>query len=211
MIKRSWLPLFFCLLAFIFFSSPTKAWAAATLSFSPATKTVLVNDTFNVDVILNTGGSETDGADVIIRYDGNKLSLISAVLGDLYANKLTSDTSVAGKITLRATSSENASFNGTGTFATLTFKAIAGGTANLYFDFTSGATTDSNVAYQGNDILGSTSNASYTITTSGGNGGASASPSLPVSGTTTPTLLVVGSGLLMLILAGARLFFFKSL
>ncbi len=210
MIKRSWLPLFFCLLAFLFFFLPTKVWAAATLSFSPATKTVLVNDTFNVDVILNTGGSETDGADVIVRYDGNKLSLISAVLGDLYANKLTSDTSVAGKITLRATSSENASFNGTGTFATLTFKAIAAGTANLYFDFTSGATTDSNVAYQGSDILGSTSNASYTITTSG-NGGASPSPSLPVSGTTTPTLLVVGSGLLMLVLAGARLFFFKSL
>jgi len=170
----------------------------------------VLEETFNVDVILNTGGSETDGADVIIRYDGNKLTLVTAALGELYTNKLTADTSVEGKITFRATSSENQSYNGTGTYATMSFKAKAEGTANLYFDFTSGSTTDSNVAYKGSDILGSVSNASYTITQAGTGGTASPSPSVPVSGTASPTILILGSGLFMLFLGAAKLLFFKS-
>ena len=202
-------------LALILLTFPKAALAAATLSFSPASKSVNTNDTFNVDVILNTGGSDTDGADVIVRYDGNKLSLVSASLGSLYANKLTADTSTSGKITFRATSTEITAFNGTGTFASMTFKAIASGTANVYFDFTAGSTTDSNVAYKGADILGSVANASYTIgtSTSGGTttGGTTTggTTSIPVSGTVEPTILLLGGGILLLLLGGIKLIFFS--
>lgn len=204
-VKLFLLPLVFLVVLFF----PSEAKAAASLSFSPAAKTVVINDSFNVDVILNTGGQQSDGADVIVRYDGNKLTLVSATLGDLYINKLTADTSTAGKVTFRATSSEDQSFTGTGTFATMVFKAAAEGTANLYFDFTSGSTTDSNVAYLGSDILGSTSNASYTITQSGTGGEASAAPSIPESGMVSPTILLLAGGLLLLLVGAVKLAFFS--
>lgn len=212
--------IFFIMGLFIF---PAKAWAAASLSFSPASQSVTLNNNFNISVILNTGGSDTDGADVIVNYDGNRLQIVSATLGDLYANKLVVDTSTNGKITLRATTTADQSYNGTGTFATLSFKAIAEGTANVYFDFTSGSTTDSNVAYLGDDLLGSVSNGSYTIsqsttstTTSSPSPGASATTSVgggetttdgavPVSGSVEPTIILLAGGAILLIIGGLKM------
>ncbi len=198
------------LLLALIYLFPRPALAAASLSFSPASQSVAKGDQFSTDIVLNTGGSESDGADVIVMYDGNKLQVVTASIGSLYANKMTADTGTSGRVVLRATSSENQSFNGTGTFATLTFKAIAQGTANTYFDFTSGSTTDSNVAWQGADILGSTSGGSYTVgaASTGGTSASiapTASPSIPVSGTSAPTILLLAGGLMMLFLGTGKL------
>jgi len=198
------------LFLFFFLKSPVTALAAATLSFSPATKNVNLNESFNVDVVLTSGGAETDGADVIVQYDGNKLQVLSATLGDLYANKLTADTGTAGRITFRATSASDQRFNGTGVFATINFKAIAQGTANTFFDFTAGKTTDSNVASFGSDILGSTSGGSYTIGSSGVGGTSpapSSAPSVPVSGTAEPTIFLLFLGLTLIGFGFAKLAF----
>lgn len=203
------LPLF--LILFLFLAPVAKVWAAASLSFSPSSSTVTLNQNFSVDVTLSTGGSETDGADVIIRYDGNKLQVVSANLGSLYTNKVVEDTGTSGKITLRATSASNQSYNGTGTLATIVFYPIAEGTANVYFDYTSGSTTDTNIAYQGSDILGSVSNATYTVTSSGTGGtttSVSPSPSIPVSGTSGPTLALVGGGIALIILGALKFLLF---
>jgi len=193
------LPLFIALLFFIIF--PKKAFAAASLSFSPANQTVALNQNFTVNMELSTGGAETDGADLIIRYDGNKLQVVSANLGTLYANKVVEDTSTSGKITLRGTSASDQSFNGNGTVGTLVFKPISEGTANIYFDFTSGSTTDTNIAYHGTDVLGSVSNATYTINQTGVGGvNPSASPSIPVSGTVETTVALIGGGIGLVLL-----------
>jgi hypothetical protein len=178
---------------------PKNVLAAASLSFSPASGSYSVGTEFNVNIILNTGDSNTDGVDVVIKYDGNKLQYVSNTYGSLYANTFSPNTATSGQVILRATTATTSPptyYKGTGTFSTVKFKAIAAGTANLYFDFTSGSTVDSNVAYQGEDILGSVSNASYTIG-AGGVGGSSPSPSpsVPVSGTTTPTVMVLILGL----------------
>ena len=198
-------PLIFILFLLSFaFIGKTSVLAAASLSFNPASKTVAPNETFNVAVVVNTGGAETDGVDALVRYDGNKLEFVSAAMGTLYSQVLTPNPTptTAGQLTLGAAAASGESYNGTGTLATITFKAIAEGTANVYYDFTSGSTTDSNVVYQGEDLLGSISNASYTITSTPGVGGdtPSPSPSIPVSGTTENTifLLAGGGGLILL-------------
>ena len=195
----------------ILLAKPASAAAAASLSFSPASGDVTLNNEFNVNVMLNTGGGDSDGTDAIIRYDGNKLQVISATLGSLYAQKViegSAATGTAGKITLSAVTVSGQIYNGSGTFATIRFKPIATGTANVYFDFTSGSKNDSNVAYQGNDILGSVSNATYNIGQAGIGGTSSpvpsSTPSVPVSGSVTPTIFMFGAGLLLVILGGLK-------
>lgn len=181
---------------FLFFG--IKDASAATLSLSPASKQVSVNDTFVVSVMLDTQGETTDGVDAIIFYDSGKLSITSVSLGDLYANKLQEDYSTGGQITLRATSTATTSFTGSGTFATITFKAISDGNANVDFQFTAGSSTDSNVAKEGQDLLTSVSGAVYTISPSGGVGGGEET-TLPETGIITPTILLASLGFLFIL------------
>jgi len=208
-IKSAKILLFILFLGFYAFTAKTSALAAASLSFDPASKTVAINETFDVNVVLNTGGAETNGVDAIIRYDGNKLEFVSATMGSLYESILTPNPtpSTPGNLVLGAATTQT--YNGTGIFATINFKAIAEGTANVYFDFTAGSTTDSNVAYQGEDLLGSISNASYTITAtsaapSPGVGGETP-VSIPQSGTVENTIILLAGGLALLLLGGFKL------
>ena len=213
-IKLAKLLLFILFLGFFAFTAKKNALAAASLSFDPTSKTVAINETFNVAVILNTGGAETNGVDAIIRYDGNKLEFVSATMGSLYESILTPNPtpSTPGNLTLGAATTQT--YNGTGTFATINFKAIAEGTANVYFEFTAGSTTDSNVAYQGEDLLGSISNASYTITATGSttngsttNGGVGGETpvSIPESGTVENTIILLTGGVALILLGGFKL------
>jgi len=189
---------------------PATAHAAASLSLSPATKTVEVDQSFEVAVVLNTGGSNTDAADVILNYDATKLTLVSAVLGDLYENRLVTNTSVSGKVTLRASSAAGSYFSGSGTFATLTLRGRAVGTAAVNFDFSANSTTDCNVAYAGSDILGSVANGSYTVVAAGtlptstptpvGGGTATPRPTQPVTGSFGLTAGIGFLGILLLLL-----------
>jgi hypothetical protein len=203
-------------------AGPVKA--AASLSLSPASKSVAVGESFTVDVMLDTKGAETDAADAIILYDSAKLEATAASLGSLYTNKLEENTGVSGKVILRATSSVASDYSGSGTFATITFNALESGTANVSFEFESGSTTDSNVASAGVDILSSVANGTYTIT-SGGIGGTSddtstdsgdstTSPQLPETASVGPTIFVTGLGVLAilasLIFTGVRALLLKS-
>jgi len=198
---------------FFFFISPKKV-RAASLSLNPATKQVGIGESFNVSVILDTQTDQSDGADVIVLYDSAKLTVVAAALGDLYGNKVTEDTTTTGKVIFRATSSAVDSFSGSGIFGIIQFKAIADGTANVSFDFTAGSTTDSNIAYQGEDLLTTATGASYTVGEGTGEmmavgvGGATESAvvatptaeSVPVSGIMSPTILLAGLGFLLLLI-----------
>jgi len=98
-------PLIFILFLFCFaFIGKTSVLAAASLSFNPASKTVAPNETFDVAVVVNTGGAETDGVDALVRYDGNKLEFVSAAMGTLYSQMLTPNPTptTAGQLTLGA-------------------------------------------------------------------------------------------------------------
>jgi len=185
----------FCLSMLFLAITATNSFAAS-LSFSPSSKNLSINGALSLNVILNTAGSATDGVDAIITFDNSKLQYVSATLGSLFENPQAITAPTSNKITLRATSLEGGSYNGTGTFATLQFKAISTGTALVSFDFTSGVATDSNVASKGADLLTSTSNGTYTIGSASGS--TTSTTSLPETGSGAPTVILLLGGLLLL-------------
>lgn len=213
--------LFLVLLGFL--TRPSLALANASLSFSPALESVMVGDSFEVDIVLDTGGVETDGVDLIISYDELKLEAKNAVLGGLYDNKINEDVSQSGKIVLQAVSDVGSSFLGRGGVATINFKAIAGGLAQVSFEMMGESTTDCNVNSDGEDILASVSNGTYTILPMGigGEGDATVSgtptptstgtltptPTMPESGFFGPTVVGLGLGAILIFVALSLLVF----
>ena len=141
----------------------------ASLSFEPASGAYNIGQTFKTSIIIDTSGEETNGADVIVIYDQNKLEFTSAEINDLYSDILTPDPApnpdIPGHLTLGAASGSE-TYNGKAVFAAVTFKAIAEGTASLSFSFNPekiGSTLESNISYHGKDLLGSIAGASYAI------------------------------------------------
>jgi hypothetical protein len=199
----------YCFIVILFFFilsafTSRPVWAAS-FSLSPATKVVTVGDQFDVAVILDTAGEAATAAKAIVNYDGLKLQVVSATLGSLFTTKTEPDTSTSGKVTLEASgATATESFTGSGTFATLTFKALAAGVVTVSFEFSQSSTTDSNVTgSSGNDILTAASSGTYTIATSGIGGGTESTPvptpsALPESGVVEDTIILLGGGLLFL-------------
>ena len=187
----------FLILFLLSIVQPSFAFAGASLSFSPASKSVMVGDSFDVDVVLDTGGVETDGVDVLISYDEMKLEAKNASLGNLYDNQINEDVSQPGKIVLQAVSDVGSGFVGTGNLAKISFKAIAGGPALVSFEMIGESTTDCNVTANGEDILASVSNGAYTILPEGIGAGVatvSGTPTPTSTGTLTPTPTVPETG-----------------
>jgi len=147
---------------------------AATLSLSPSSGSYTVGDTFEVQIVLDTQGTETDGVDIhYLNYDPSLLEVqdanteqtgIQISPGTLYSNTpVNSVDTVNGRIDFSQTTAGGSTYNGSGVLATITFKVLSGGTANVTFDFTLGETTDTNVASSGEDVLTSVTNGSYTL------------------------------------------------
>lgn len=166
--------IFFSIISLVFFLIPALG-EAAILSLEPATGSYEVGQIFKIDVKLDTQGIETAGVDIHwLNYDPSLLELQDADLttsglqveaGQLYANTNTNLADFStGKINFSQTSAGGTTFNGIGVLAALTFKALDQGEANLTFDFILNSTTDTNVASNGQDVLTSVINGSYTLT-----------------------------------------------
>jgi hypothetical protein len=149
--------------------------SAASLSVSPQSQTVKKGETINVVVKLDTQGSPIDGVD--LRFLNFNASLLQVVDADPSKDgvQITPDTlmpttlsnkvdNVGGRIAFSQVVTGGTSFKGAGTLATIQFKAINSGTANITFSHTPGETRDSNVATAGKDVLTSVINGSITIT-----------------------------------------------
>jgi hypothetical protein len=83
-----------------------------------------------------------------------------------FANSVDATT---GTIDFSQITSGGQRFTGSGVLATVTFEVISVGTTNLFFDFTPGDTTDTNVAgslggQAGQDVLASVTGAQFTTT-----------------------------------------------
>ena len=147
---------------------------AATLSISPSSQSVNAGDAFSVTVNLDTQGASIDGVD--LRYlnynpailqlqDGNSsVAGVQITPGNLMPMTLANSVNTSlGKITFSQVAAAGSKYRGSGVLATLTFKALAAGTAALTFNYTSGNTTDSNVAAGGADVLSAVINGSYNV------------------------------------------------
>ena len=189
-----------------------KQIEAATLSLSPSGGSYLVNQTFDVSILLDTQGADTSGVDAIVLFDNSKLNLTDITHGTIYDQYIGENISNAGgRATISGLANSTASlFTGTGTFATLKFRTIGTGTANVSFSYTQGNKNDTNVGVinQPGDSLTSVQNASYTISGSGtvANPTAaqaatsttttttSSSNNLPVSGSSLPAIIIAMIG-----------------
>ncbi|HEY4480380.1 MAG TPA: fibronectin type III domain-containing protein [Candidatus Paceibacterota bacterium] len=146
---------------------------SAVLSLSPSSTSVNVNNTFTVNILLNTGGQSAYGVDV------NKLRFNPAVLQVVDADAGTSGVQIspgslmaltiinnidntAGTIQFSQIATPGSTYSGSGTVATVTFRAISAGSSSATFDFSLGSGTDSNVAGLGGDLLASVGSGSYT-------------------------------------------------
>jgi peptidoglycan hydrolase-like protein with peptidoglycan-binding domain len=164
----------FGLSVFLLVALSPLAVEAASLSFSPSNGNYKVGEVFNVDIILDTEGSDTYG--VGIRYlhynpallelqDASSASGTQIKPGVLYSRTLINSADTAqGKVEFVQLTSDGQVYSGSGVLATLTFRAKAQGTAKIYFDFTPSSTLDTNVADgAGHDILSSVSEGKYII------------------------------------------------
>lgn len=159
----------------LFLAVPVYA-QQATLSLSPTTGTFNKSCTFSLDILLDTGGAQTDGTDAILTYDVSRLTATSITPGTIYpdypGNSIRED---LGKVTISGLASVTSAFTGKGTLAKVNFavkETAPTGVTQVKFDFDANNktnTTDSNVVQRGTstvaDILSSVVNGSYTVGT----------------------------------------------
>lgn len=191
---------FSALLVFITLLSlfkPSAAFAAASLTLSPASSTKSVNDTFSVDIVLDTGGDPVGGATAILTYDTTKLQVQGSTLtpGPIFGSSVAPFTNTVDTITgqIRYDSGTlGTPYTGRGTLATMTFRAIAAGTAQVNFVFNPSSTTGTSIVAAASgptNLLTNVGNGIYTVTS-----GVVVSQSLPPSGAVENTLMVLAGG-----------------
>ena len=158
-------------------TAPAAAEEGARLMLSPAQKVVKVGEELEVELILDTRGVETSGADVIISYDPTLVEIldgdenpangIQVRPGLLYQKYPVNEVDIAGgKIGFSGIATPPKTFAGKGTLAYIKLRTLGAGTAALTIEFTKGATIDSNVVQAeslGKDILDKVIDARYSI------------------------------------------------
>lgn len=183
--------------------------SAATLSVLPASQNVTIGDTFSITVNLDTKNSLVDGVDLVyLNYNPVLLEVqdasttvvgVQIAPGNLLSSTFTNIVNPnLGRITFSQIAVDGNKYNGSGTLATITFKALAVGSANVALDFTLDSTIDSNVALGGSDILTGVFNGTYVISnppppapvtppapTGGGGGGGGGGGSISSGGGST--------------------------
>lgn len=122
------------------FSHIQKIHAAPSLQFTPSTKTASQNSTFTIDVSINTDGQSVIGANAVIAYPTADVQVISVTKGSFFPDM--SAPADNGRIEVNAyISTPNESKSGSGTIATIQFKALkATGTSSVGFVCTDSST-----------------------------------------------------------------------
>jgi hypothetical protein len=190
---------------------PAAQSAQPTIYINPASASENLGSTFTVDIMANSAGSTIMGIDVFyLHYDNQKLSAQAVTNGTIFPNYQSRNNIpidvAAGTINLSGYFNPGPSNQQavSGIFAKVTFKALLEGQATLSFDFSPGATTDTNMSSDtggGNivDILQAASGATLTIkkidnppgnqngTTPTSNGTGQTSPSTPNKSSTGTT------------------------
>lgn len=191
---------FLILIAFLMLSKPVAAFAAASLSLSPATASKSINDTFNVDIILDTGGEAVSGATAILTYNTTKLSITTGsqiTAGAIFSNPLTNTVNAStGEIRFDSGSLGTA-YTGRGTMATISFRALAAGNAAVNFTFVPTSTTNTSLvaaASSPTNILTTVNNGVYTIGTT-----TTTTTTPPVTGALENTLMAIGAGVFFIL------------
>ncbi|MDA1316862.1 MAG: cohesin domain-containing protein [bacterium] len=161
---------------------------AATLNFNPTTSAPKVDETISVAITIDSGAVQITGTDIYITYDKTKLSVQSITKGDFFP--LVNNIPTEGRIYIYGVVANGGEFKtGTGTVATVIFKALTQSTTELVFDcdITKSETSkivqnDTNVT----NVINCSANGKHTVTIAGG--GPITTPAAGVTGGTGGTL-----------------------
>lgn len=189
---------------------------AASLRFEPTTISVENQAVTSVAVVVDAGGDEITSTDIYVVFDGSSLEAQSVAAGSFFPTVTNNITSgrvyVAGLVDDPATAK-----TGSGTVATITFKALKQATASLSFDCATSKIIKNDI--NASNIIDCDQNGTATVTIGSGsssnsapptsdNSGASAGNQLPKSGIVDNLNLWAVSGVILVILGGlAKLFF----
>lgn len=154
----------FCLLALAL--PAAHAYAAPSYQFDKSTVTVATNGTFQLGITINAETNKVVLGDAVVTFSTSDLQVVS-VSGGGYFKNFTAPIS-GGQIEMHgSTTGPNDTVTGSGTFATITFKALkASGTSTVKFTCT-GGTTDTDILTTTQNILSCSSLNTSTITFSG--------------------------------------------
>lgn len=159
-----------------------KAAPATTLTLTPTTLNKAVGEEFTLEVRMDTAGNQIVAVDLKLSFDPAKLEAEWIHNGTMFPNILSSGTVGNGTIAMALGATNTTTpITGTGTVATIKFKALAATTSPVAVRFT--ADTFVGALNEGStNALTSTIPATITIGgTSSGTGGGT------VTGTVTPT------------------------
>ena len=161
-----------------------KAAPATTLSFSPATITKKANETFPLEVRIDTAENQVVAAELHITYDPEKLEAQTITNGALFPNVLTSGKVERGSASITVgAASATTPVKGTGSVAVVTFKALSQTTSPISVRFAA-TTFVGALGESAANVLISSTPATVTIT---GEGGAVATPTPTGAAQTTIT------------------------
>ena len=174
-----------------------QAAPATNLSLLPASINTEIGQTFNLSVAIDTAANTVTAADIYVTYDPQVVEAQSIDPGSFLPVVLlpAATDNTIGKASITLGSSPTEPKQGTGTLATITFKALTAGTANITF---SAQTQAAGVGEQGNVLTG-TNPATVVIASAPPTSSptssptSTASPSPTSSATQAPTASPTGS------------------
>lgn len=137
----------------------------ATMNFIATTSAIFDQQEFTVDLNISTNVPIT-GLDAVILFDPTKLSAISISDRHLLPNTPKSSLNNGnGTVKISQVTSTNQSYTGSGTFATVRFKALGVGPKSLRLDWVAGKKNESNVIAlsTGADILVQPQDLNFTV------------------------------------------------
>ena len=218
------LNLFLCFYVLVFLCFGAKGANAAFFYLEPDTQTISTNNTFDVNLKINTEGEQVTSADVVLLFDQNILEINNITPNNDFFSQNFENIS-AEKVYIGGAVQSSTEYKiGEDTIATITFKGKAAGSDSVRFDCTAGKTSDSNISKNDKDATDILScdklvNGNYTVSDDGSGGttprptfGPTCSPSpkpspkpsatpgeLPTAGIMTPSIFLLGIGALLTI------------
>jgi len=132
----------------------------ASLSLVPKNQSLKMGDAFLVTINFKTGDNKVDTVDAVLTFDPEILTVEEISEGMFFAEypiKKIEDGKVMLTGTIGAGDKQVGGAKGEGALASITFKALKAGSANVSFDNSSLAVV------QGENVLGETSGASFEI------------------------------------------------
>lgn len=146
-----------------------KSVIEGKISLESDKKEYKVGDSILVTIKIDTAGQTTDGTDAVLMYDPQILGTedLSITKGTVYPDYPVAKVDTETK-TIRIsgiTSLHSEGFSGAGVLATIKFQAKKVGKTTLSFEFSPGATNDTNIVSSktGDDLLKEASKLSLTI------------------------------------------------